>query len=70
MDQREFDVVIWGASGFTGRLVAAYLAETYGLDGELRWAIAGRNRAKLEEVRSSLLAATQVDQLPIIIRRE
>ena len=67
MDQREFDVVVWGASGFTGRLVAAYLAETYGLDGELTWAIAGRNRAKLEEVRSSLLAAKQLDQLPIII---
>ena len=67
MDQREFDVVVWGASGFTGRLVAAYLAETYGLDGELKWAIAGRNRDKLEDVRSSFLADAQLDQLPIII---
>ena len=53
-DKREYDVVIWGASGFTGRLVAEYYLNTYGLDGDLKWAMAGRNEAKLKEVRSEL----------------
>ena len=46
---REFDVIIYGASGFTGRLVAEYMAKTHG-DGA-NWAMAGRNEAKLAEVR-------------------
>jgi len=52
--EREFDVIVWGATGFTGRLTAEYLLEKYGLDGELRWAIGGRNASKLEKLRSSL----------------
>ena len=67
MSQREFDVVVWGASGFTGRLVVGYLAETYGVTGDLKWAIAGRNQEKLEQVRTSFLADGQLDQLPIIL---
>lgn len=51
---REFDIVVWGATGFTGALVAAYLLRQYGLDGELRWAIAGRSQDKLDELRNSL----------------
>lgn len=47
---REFDVVLWGASGFTGRLVAEYLGEHH-CGGGLRWALAGRNQSKLEAVR-------------------
>ncbi|MEK9591638.1 MAG: saccharopine dehydrogenase, partial [Gammaproteobacteria bacterium] len=40
---KEFDVVVWGATGFTGRLVAEYLAETYGTEmDQLSWAVAGR----------------------------
>jgi len=52
--QREFDVIIWGATGFTGRLVAEYYLKQYGLDGDLKWAMAGRSQSKLEQVRSSL----------------
>ncbi len=55
--QREFDVVLFGATGFTGKLVAEYLFKTYGVGGELRWALAGRNQAKLEAVRTDLIAA-------------
>lgn len=44
---RDFDVVVYGATGFTGRLVAEYLAAT----GATRWAMAGRDLAKLEDVR-------------------
>ena len=46
---REFDVIIYGASGFTGRLVAEYMGKTYG--NNANWAMAGRNEAKLAEVR-------------------
>jgi short subunit dehydrogenase-like uncharacterized protein len=51
---REFDVIVWGASGFTGRLVAAHLLERFGAGGEFRWAMAGRSEARLEEVRREL----------------
>ncbi len=67
MAKREFDLVIWGATGFTGQLVVEYLVETYGLDGEIHWAIAGRNQKKLEAVRASCLPAKQRKQLSIII---
>lgn len=61
---RDYDVVVWGATGFTGRLVAEHLSETYGADGGLRWAIAGRNQAKLEEVKRALgPGASQLDLL-------
>jgi short subunit dehydrogenase-like uncharacterized protein len=49
---RSFDVVLFGATGFTGRLTADYLAR-HAPDG-LRWALAGRNAAKLAEVRDHL----------------
>ncbi len=51
---REFDVIVWGATGFTGALVTQYLMQQYGTDGDLRWAIAGRNKKKLEKLRNSL----------------
>ena len=44
---RDFDIIVYGATGFTGRLVAEYLADT----GATRWAMAGRSLAKLDEVR-------------------
>lgn len=44
---RDFDVVIFGATGFTGQLVAEYI-RTRGVT--TRWAIAGRNKAKLEQL--------------------
>src|SRR4029078_9473551 len=49
---RDYDVVILGATGFTGELTAAYLAEH--APAGLRWALAGRNRGKLESVRARL----------------
>lgn len=47
---RPYDIVVYGATGFTGRLVAEYLARHYGQEGP-RWAMAGRSAAKLAEVR-------------------
>ena len=49
---RPYDIVLLGATGFTGALAAEYLAEH--APTELRWALAGRNRAKLEAVRANL----------------
>jgi short subunit dehydrogenase-like uncharacterized protein len=51
MAEREYDIVVLGATGFTGALTAEYLA---GAGGETRWALAGRNPAKLEAVRERL----------------
>lgn len=51
---REFDIIVWGATGFTGALVAHYLLRQYGSDGDLRWAIAGRSQKKLDALRQEL----------------
>lgn len=51
-DDRELDLVLLGATGFTGRLTAEYLARHAPVG--LRWALAGRNAAKLEDVRDKL----------------
>ncbi|TPG46957.1 saccharopine dehydrogenase family protein, partial [Sphingomonas glacialis] len=44
---RDFDIIVYGATGFTGRLVAEYLTQI----GARRWAMAGRSLSKLQEVR-------------------
>jgi short subunit dehydrogenase-like uncharacterized protein len=51
---REFDLIVFGATGFTGRLVAEYLHHTYGAAGSVRWAMAGRSAAKLAQIRDEL----------------
>ncbi len=61
LEAREFDIVIWGASGFTGHLTAEYLLDRYGLDEAFRWAIAGRNPEKLEKVKQDLAQETGRD---------
>ncbi|RNL78271.1 saccharopine dehydrogenase family protein [Nocardioides marmorisolisilvae] len=53
-DTRDLDIVVFGATGFTGELTAAYLAEH--APAGCRWALAGRNTAKLEAVRKRLAA--------------
>lgn len=52
MPDRDFDIVLFGATGFTGGLTAEYLARN--APDTLRWAIAGRSAAKLEAVRVRL----------------
>ncbi|GAA6157348.1 saccharopine dehydrogenase family protein [Pyruvatibacter sp. HU-CL02332] len=51
---REFDVVVYGATGFTGRLVAEYLNKQYGVGKDLKWAMAGRSEEKLASVRDEM----------------
>src|ERR1700742_460524 len=50
--ERELDVVVFGATGFAGRLVAEYLAEH--APDDVRIGLAGRSRARLEQVRGGL----------------
>ncbi len=64
---RKHDIVLFGASGFTGKLVAEYLIRTYAKT-DLRLALAGRDRAKLEVVRRELGAIdAAATDLPILI---
>ncbi|MGL3821689.1 saccharopine dehydrogenase family protein [Sphingopyxis sp. R3-92] len=52
MATREFDIIVYGATGFTGRLVAEYLVQHYGDRADApKWAMAGRSADKLAEIR-------------------
>ena len=51
---KEFDIVIYGATGFTGRLVAEYLVKQYANDNSVKWAMAGRSADKLAQVRDEI----------------
>ena len=62
IDKREYDIIIWGASGFTGRLVAEYLYKNYN-SKDLKWAIAGRDNQKLISIRKTFLN----DEVPIVL---
>jgi short subunit dehydrogenase-like uncharacterized protein len=62
---RELDLVVVGATGFTGRLTAEYLAGH--APGGLRWGLAGRNRDRLEEVREHLASIdAALGDLPLL----
>ena len=48
---KDLDIVVFGASGYTGKLVVEYLKNEYGENGSLKWAIAGRDETKLTAVK-------------------
>jgi len=58
--EKKFDIVVYGATGFTGQLVAEYLASHYKSDGQLKWAMAGRNLDKLAAVRDAIGAPADI----------
>jgi len=61
----EFDVIIYGSTGYTGRLVAEYMVQQYaGSDDAPKWAMAGRSLEKLEEVRD-LIGAPKTTPLVV-----
>jgi short subunit dehydrogenase-like uncharacterized protein len=64
MASPKFDIVIYGATGFTGQLVAEYLAAHYKGDASLKWAMAGRSKDKLAAVRDAIGAPRD---LPLIV---
>lgn len=51
---KPYDVVVFGATSFVGQILARYLLERHGVAGPMRWALAGRSRAKLETLRIEL----------------
>ena len=68
MTQRKFDIIVWGATGFTGKLVAEYLNEAYTGNPRLTWAIAGRSKDKCKKVKQELIALkSEAKELEIII---
>ena len=57
MHSRPYDIIVFGATGFTGKLVVEYLIEHYGVNNELfTWAIAGRNENKIKKLVETLAA--------------
>jgi short subunit dehydrogenase-like uncharacterized protein len=60
---REFDIIVYGATGSTGRLVAEYLARRSRSNTSVRWAMAGRNLEKLATVRDEIGAASDTPLL-------
>ncbi|MBR0872398.1 saccharopine dehydrogenase NADP-binding domain-containing protein [Bradyrhizobium tropiciagri] len=54
MASSKFDIIVYGATGFTGQLVAEYLATRYKGDRALTWAMAGRSKDKLAAVRDAI----------------
>jgi short subunit dehydrogenase-like uncharacterized protein len=60
MKSAKFDIVVYGATGFTGQLVAEYLAAHYKNDASLRWAMAGRSLDKLASVRDAIGAPADI----------
>ena len=62
--KKEFDVIVWGASGFTGKLVCEYIFKKFRTNNELKWAMAGRDLSKLETVKAEIADHT----IPIVIQ--
>lgn len=63
MTQVKYDIVIYGATGFVGQLICRYLSQETVNDTPLRWAIAGRNAQKLQDLAASL----EQPELPLIV---
>src|SRR5258705_10907769 len=61
--KRDFDLIVYGATGYTGRLIAEYLAMSYRGDDAPSWAIAGRSTDKLQKVRAEIGAP---NDLPLV----
>lgn len=59
MSDREYELIVYGSTGYTGRLVAEYLQAEYGDD--VKWAMAGRSMEKLKTVRSEMGLPDSVD---------
>lgn len=59
----QYDIIVFGSTGFTGRLVAEYLQNTYNQNGqeEVSWAMAGRSQEKLTQVRDEMHISKDID---------
>lgn len=66
---KPLDIVVFGATSFVGKILSRYLASEYGVDGPVKWAIAGRSQSKLQALRSELapVLGERVDALLTIV---
>ena len=65
MSERKFDVIVFGATGYTGKLVAEYMKNEYGDDENIKWAIAGRNMEKLMLVKNDLGLKDEIEMIEV-----
>ena len=61
----QYQLVVYGATSFVGQLLTRYLVQTYGVNQQLHWAIAGRSASKLNELKQNL--GSGASQLATII---
>jgi short subunit dehydrogenase-like uncharacterized protein len=61
MADRRFDLIVFGATSFVGQILTRHLVDRIGNDGDIRWAVAGRNADKLAQVAAE--AGATVDQI-------
>ena len=59
------DFVIYGATGFTGKLVVEYAINQYNNNNEISWAIAGRNNEKLEHVKEKYNLPSNIGKIVV-----
>ena len=62
---RNFDFVIFGATGFTGKLVVEYVLKQYSTNTDISWGIAGRNIEKLESLKSEINLPDEVEIIQV-----
>ena len=67
--ESQYDLIIFGATSFVGAILTRYIAAQFGLNKELKWAIAGRSEIKLQKVRGTLVKALgdEAKNVPILI---
>ena len=63
MKKKEFDLIVFGATSFVGQILVQYLWKRHGLNGEIKWAIAGRDADKLAVLKNRL--GEQARELPV-----
>ena len=61
----QYDVVLFGATSFVGAILTSYMLEKYPIEGNLKWAIAGRSESKLAQLKTSCGSAAM--SLPCIV---
>ncbi len=65
MSTPSHDLIAFGATSFVGKILCRYLWDEFGTLGEMKWAAAGRSKAKLEELRGSLGA--KAESVPLLV---
>jgi short subunit dehydrogenase-like uncharacterized protein len=62
---KKFDFVVYGATGFTGKLVVEYLVSKYGDDQNISWAMAGRSIEKLQSVKDDIGVNADIELIQV-----